>query len=109
MKRWLLALLILVSTTANAVDYDKKLHFGASTTISALTYVYTESWETSLSVCMTIGVAKELYDEYDYGGFDTKDLIFDAAGCVIGVIVGSTALSLYRDDDIIFLNYSWKW
>ncbi|MFS1428063.1 hypothetical protein LMH73_013115 [Vibrio splendidus] len=68
----------------SAVD-DRILHTGASMIVGSGMMVATNDRLTSYSMCAAVGIAKELYDEMDYGGASAKDLFFDALGCVIGV------------------------
>lgn len=89
MKKLLLPL-ILLSASAGAVEQDKVLHAGVSTVIGGIAYTYTESWTKSMSACMAVGLAKELIDEHDYGGFDTQDLVADGVGCVLGTFISDT-------------------
>lgn len=70
-----------------AIDQDKKLHFGASFGIGAISNVLItgkhDYWH-SVALCLAVGTSKELYDEYDYGGFDLEDLGYDVGGCLLG-------------------------
>lgn len=106
LPRVLLAILVLIPLPSLAIDTDKKLHFGVSTAVGAASQVFVGDWRASMSICMGVGLAKELYDEYSYNGFDTEDLLWDAAGCAAGVIVGDTALTIYQSNDAIGLYYS---
>lgn len=49
------------------IPYDKKLHFLCG-----------------LSAGVTAGVAKEVYDYYDYALFDKYDMFYTWAGALIG-------------------------
>jgi hypothetical protein len=95
-----------MSLPVEAMEEDKAKHLILSFTLGAITHYTTEDWKTSIGACITVGLVKELYDEYDYGGFDNKDLAYDAVGCALGAVVGDTALKLYRDDDAIGLQYT---
>lgn len=49
----------------------------------------TKDEDKAMTLCLAAGLAKELYDEYDYGGFDEKDLLADYVGCLIGTKTNS--------------------
>lgn len=61
---------------------DKKLHFLCGLLTSLLVGLYNPVY--GLSAGVTAGVAKELYDYYDYGLFDKYDMLATWAGAVIG-------------------------
>lgn len=65
---------------------DKQLHFGVSTVIGGTMQTLTEDPMISMASCLGIGLAKETYDEYSYGGFDNKDLISRCCWLFIGCI-----------------------
>lgn len=94
-----------MSVTAQAIDYDKKLHIGVSTVIATTVYIKTTSWQDTMTVCLGVGLAKELYDEVSYGGFDTKDLAADLVGCGLGIALGHTTLQLWQSGDATGLQY----
>jgi putative lipoprotein len=48
-------------------------------------------------VALSAGVAKEVYDEIEYGGASYKDLAFDVAGAAVGV-VAAWLIDLAVDD-----------
>ena len=70
--------------------YDKKLHFIAGLCISVvamlLYFYYYGTVNVLLGVGggMVAGVAKEVYDEYDYGGFDYVDMLVTWLGAISG-------------------------
>lgn len=64
---------------------DKLKHFGVSSVIGfGANYVFTD-WRKAFGTCTTIGIAKEVYDQVDYGGGSVEDIVYDIAGCVVGV------------------------
>lgn len=73
---------------------DKALHFGVSSVLSGGSYALSSLvLDSRLSrvavgagIGLTAGVAKEVYDELDYGGASYKDLAFDVAGVAVGVV-----------------------
>ncbi|CAL9962073.1 hypothetical protein VPHD148_0066 [Vibrio phage D148] len=99
---------VLFSVNALAINDDKQKHLVVSTAIGAFTQIHTEDWKTSMAACTAVGLAKELYDEYDYGGFDGKDLAYDVAGCAVGVAVGDTALKVWHQDNTVGIQYNWE-
>ena len=70
--------------------YDKKLHFFAGLCISVvamlLYFYYYGTVNVLLGVGggMVAGVAKEIYDEITYGGFDKLDMLATWAGSLLG-------------------------
>ena len=64
------------------MPYDKKLHFLCGFIIALLIGLYNPAY--GLYAGVTAGVAKEIYDYYDYGLFDKMDMLFTWAGAVIG-------------------------
>lgn len=74
-----------------AIDWheeDKQKHLAVSTSIATITYGVTESAWASLGACLGAGLAKELYDQQDYGTFSSKDMQANAIGCGIGMAAG---------------------
>ena len=64
------------------MTYDKKLHLASGLAIAFVFGVY-NSW-LGLGCGMAAGVAKEIYDYFDYGIFDKKDMLFTWLGAAIG-------------------------
>jgi hypothetical protein len=64
------------------IPYDKKLHFRCGCIIALLIGLYDPI--LGLSTGVVAGVAKEVYDYFDYGLLDTKDMLFTWAGAAIG-------------------------
>ena len=73
------------------MEKDKVLHFIAGIIVSlGATFIYygiTQSVNTfaGLSAGVLAGIGKELYDEYDYGGFDKYDMFATWAGTIISI------------------------
>lgn len=104
----LILLTTLLSFNALAIDKDKQLHFGVSAVIGAGSQLYFEDTTKSALACMGVGVAKELIDEHDYGGFDEKGLIADTIGCAVG-ISGVKFIQIYQDGDAVGLGVNLKY
>lgn len=64
------------------MSYDKKLHFLCGCIIALLIGLYNPIY--GLLAGMTAGVAKEVYDYYDYGLPDKYDMLATWAGAFIG-------------------------
>ena len=62
--------------------YDKKLHLASGLAI-AFVFGIANPW-IGLGCGMAAGVAKEVYDEYDYGGFDYVDMLATWLGAIVG-------------------------
>ena len=62
--------------------YDKKLHLASGLAIAFVFGIY-NPW-IGLGCGMAAGVAKEVYDEYDYGGFDYVDMLATWLGAIAG-------------------------
>ena len=64
------------------MPYDKKLHF-----IAGLAIAIIFGWQNpliGLAAGFAAGVAKEVYDYLDYGGFDKQDMYATWAGSLLG-------------------------
>lgn len=64
---------------------DKKLHLLAGLGIAIIF-----GWQNpliGLAAGFIAGVAKEVYDYFDYGLFDKKDMLFTWLGATIGALV----------------------
>lgn len=80
--------LILTFTMTSQIQDDKIKHFAAGAFIGGgvQSIVYSQTRNTAkaflwgLGSSITIGVLKEVKDEIDYGGFDTKDLLATILG-----------------------------
>lgn len=64
---------------------DKLYHLGVSTVIGFSANYVMEDWRYALGACTAVGLAKEVYDQLDYGGASIGDLAYDVVGCAIGV------------------------
>ncbi|ARN69949.1 MULTISPECIES: hypothetical protein [Vibrio] len=104
--------LVFASNALSAnVDDDKILHFGASTAIGFASQSFFEDKDSGFYTCAAVGVAKELYDEVDYGGFDTNDMVMNLVGCAVGTVIGDElgfkiGMSKIGDANMLSINYS---
>ena len=62
--------------------YDKKLHLASGLAIAFVFGIY-NPW-IGLGCGIAAGVAKEIYDYFDYGLFDKLDMYYTWAGAVLG-------------------------
>lgn len=67
------------------MPYDKKLHILCGCIIAMLVGLYNPLY--GLYAGVVAGVAKEVYDYYDYGGPDIKDFLATAVGSILGTLV----------------------
>lgn len=102
-----LFLISILSINANALENDKEKHLIASTIIGGASEYIFDDYKYSLSLCATIGLGKELYDEYDYGGFSSKDLAYDLLGCGLGVIIGQQ-VNIHITPNNFSISYNYK-
>lgn len=78
---------LLYSTHSFAeIEIDKKKHLAVSYGLGLATTYYFKDPVYGFSSCLAVGLAKEIYDEIDYNGFDEKDLAYDALGCALGTL-----------------------
>lgn len=107
-KSFLLLATTVLSHNSYALDNDKKLHVGLSTVVGASTTVYTQNSHKGFIVCSTVGLTKEVYDEFDYGGFDMEDLAYDVVGCAIGSYIIGEGWNVSVNEDEYKLGYTLK-
>lgn len=96
------------ASTYSKVEEDKQLHFGVSSIIGYGTTYMLETGAARYGTCIGIGLAKEIYDEYDYGVFSKDDLIYDTLGCVVGVMSGR-AISLHMEEDVVYIDFKYTY
>jgi putative lipoprotein len=97
-RTWnLAALVLLFSSNAHADEdawwgTDKALHFGVSALVAGggygvSTLLVEPRWQRfglGVSAALTVGAAKELYDASGHGDASYRDLVWDAAGGLVG-------------------------
>ena len=78
------------------IPEDKKLHFEAGLGLSIiLGLLFTPLF--GLQIGIAAGIGKELYDWYDYGTFDTLDMIATWIGASVGAALTFT------------IHFIWEW
>ena len=91
MKRIITVIALTLTTFSySQIAKDKQLHYIAGVAIGGIantaTFLITKDEKKAfiigLGASIGAGIAKELYDEYSYGGWDNKDLIFTILGGV---------------------------
>lgn len=90
LKSLLFSLIMMIPLNLSAMEYDKKLHLGMGTSIGFFTQSFIDDPMISFMACSSAGLAKEIYDEIDYGGADHRDLLFSMFGCAVGVYTSKT-------------------
>lgn len=58
-----------------SIERDKLLHSFYGTLLFSILLIWFSSFYV-LSIVVVCALVKEVYDEYTYGGFDWKDIIF---------------------------------
>lgn len=69
---------------------DKDKHLIVSFLLVVILYIITRSGLLSMSIALGVGILKEVYDQWKYGGFDVADLAAD----IIGILIGGFICSL---------------
>jgi putative lipoprotein len=92
-KQIITALSLSAALSAQAQDAwtgpDKTKHFGLSLGMGAVGTMAFQSPRAGFVGCMSVGVAKEVYDARTPGNTaSVKDLVADAAGCAAGAYLG---------------------
>ena len=101
-KNIILIYILCVNLYSNDIYYeeDKQLHFLGTTLVALSTtailsnrgFSKTESFAYGVLAGVLVGVAKEAYDEYSYGGGSKRDMYADVAGSIFG-----SAISIQYD------------
>lgn len=63
-----------------SIAADKLLHFIAGMLIAGIVGIIPCFANYAFIVAVIAGVAKEVYDEFSYGGWDSLDLLYTALG-----------------------------
>ena len=69
----------------NYMEKDKLYHFIAGLILSLIGGHFNPLYGLILGI--SAGIGKEVYDYYDYGLFDKKDMLFTWLGAIIGYSV----------------------
>lgn len=90
MKTIVLILFLIPTMVLSQIPQDKRKHFvagayfggGTSMIVYDQTGNYKKAFVYGVLSSITVGLAKELYDQHKYGGFDNKDLLATILGGV---------------------------
>ncbi len=99
MTRYLaIAALMTACGTAEAVEDDKKLHFGMSAVVGfAAVNQWPDNRLLAFGVAMIPGLLKETMDAQSGGtGFSGKDMAANALGAAVGVLTGGLLIHYTR-------------
>lgn len=107
LKKSLILLILFFSINANAIEKDKVKHVSYSYVIGTGSELYFDNPIKSMTLCSSVGLGKEIYDQIDYNGFDHKDLMYDVIGCGLGVLTGNL-INFYVDDKNVFISYNYQ-
>lgn len=99
---------VLLSAPSYAIDVDKQLHLGVSVAIGSSVTYFTGDSNVAMMTCSIVGLSKEIYDEYDYGGFDGEDLAYDLIGCALGSYILPPTINLIFNEDNVGVSYTYK-
>ena len=82
-----------VAALLESVPSDKYIHYNVCLLIAyvLMRTLPLQTWLrylVAVAVTVIIGVGKEVYDYFDYGLFDKKDLLADCIGAVTGATLG---------------------
>ncbi len=114
-----LLLILLAANVCFADEWDgddKQLHAIAGAVIGLSGYAIHDmiqpearersKWLSGWLAGTGAGVAKELYDWYDYGRFSGKDLAVASAGAAIGAMLG---VGITYVDSTLTVTRFWRW
>ena len=65
---------------------DKTMHAVISFLLTIIGWVCTGNMMFAMLSALFIGILKEMYDEFKYGGFDIQDIYADAIGIIAGAM-----------------------
>jgi hypothetical protein len=66
-----------------SIQADKLLHLISGMLIAGMVGIIPCFANYAFIVAVVAGVAKEVYDEFSYGGWDSLDLLYTAIGAVV--------------------------
>lgn len=82
-----IGLITVLSACGNSPHKDKTYHAVAGAGVAAVVRHQGGTWAQGCGAAAAVGLAKEVYDEVDYGGFDPRDAMATAlAGCLTATI-----------------------
>ncbi len=93
---------VIITVSLSAIELDKVCHFTGSYIIYDVTYNLLDK-EThkceliALGTALSIGIGKEVYDEY----FSTEDLLYDISGILTAMVFNKVYLKLSKNKALI--------
>lgn len=70
---------------------DKVLHFLACYGLT-ITFVLAGNWSIGVILAVILSIAKELFDQWSYGGFSWGDILADVIGILSALIIGGVIM-----------------
>lgn len=70
---------------------DKVLHFLACYGVT-ITFMLTGNWSIGVIIAVILSIAKELFDQWSYGGFSWGDILADVFGIITALIIGGVIM-----------------
>lgn len=118
MMREIFAILVLIAlcTPCHAIDSDKEKHFTISALFGmgtgAVAATQTEGHLTDYAIAATVatlpGLWKEIIDDGTPGNrFDTKDLLYDSLGAIVGVAIAGGGYRLFYNGESVAVSGRW--
>ena len=101
-----LIFILLFAISLSALQLDKVCHFTGSYIIYDVTYnvlnesTYMMDFECewiALSTALSIGIGKEVYDEYNGGIFSSEDMFYNISGTVTALIFNRWYVKIRRN------------
>ena len=80
-------LYLLMARIGITTHQDKVLHAIAGFLVGAITMYFFIGTMYPVLAVIAVGLGKELYDEYEYGGFDFFDLFVTLLGGFFGIVI----------------------
>lgn len=82
-----------IAALLESVPTDKYIHYNVCLLIACVIMrtLPLPTWARyilAVTITILIGIGKEVYDYFDYGLFDRKDLLADCVGAVTGATLG---------------------
>lgn len=82
-----------IAALLESVPSDKYIHYNVCLLIAyaIMRVLPLPTWMRyilAVTITILVGIGKEVYDYFDYGLFDKKDLLADCVGAVTGATLG---------------------
>ena len=70
---------------------DKMLHFLVCYGLT-MTFMLADNWSMGVILAVILSIAKELFDQWSYGGFSWGDILADVIGILSALIIGGVIM-----------------